>query len=461
MWVKNDIENALNCTINDSHFNKISINSREINKGDIFIGIKGMNFDGNQFASDALKNGASLVIINRLSQEIHSQQVLLVEDTYKDGLLKLAKYKRENHNGTYIGITGSVGKTTTKEMLKCVLQNDVYASHGNLNNHYGLPLSLCNIDNSRFGVFELGMSTPGEISFLSSILRPHIAIITSIGPAHLENFISLDNIAAAKAEIIDGLTPDGFLIVNFDSISLDIILKVAADKNVIGYTMNNHSNAQVSLLKSKIIAIDNLLFTMIDVRYKTLDGYYNQISYKINGIGDDLISNSLAVLTTLILLGLDVNMIMHLDQFKGVSGRGTICHIGTKDILLIDESYNSNPISLGIALKRMSLYSNFTKYKRKIAILGDMLELGTNELELHRKVIDNINKYQIDSVISIGKRMRALYDILDSKVKTAHFETSYDAANVINSYIENCDLVMVKGSNSIKMHNICQAIQNH
>jgi UDP-N-acetylmuramoyl-tripeptide--D-alanyl-D-alanine ligase len=460
MWNKNTLEAALSRQISDGEFKKISIDSRTINSGDVFIAIKGINFDGNNFAATAIKNGASLSIVSSITEDLPTNQLLLVEDTYQDGLIKLATYRRNNHDAIYIGITGSVGKTTTKDMLKHILGSDAYATDGNLNNHYGLPLSLANMNNSKFGVFELGMSAPGEIAFLSSILRPNIAMMTNIAPAHLEKFTSLDGIAAAKAEIIDGLTSDGFLIVNFDSGSLDVILKIAGDRRIIGYSVQGHLGAQVSLIKSEIILINSLLFTVIYAKYKTLDGDSLEIDYKINGIGEDLIINSLGVLSVLLISNLDIAIIKRLESFEIADGRGKIHHVVLQDIYLIDESYNSNPASLAAAFRRMYLYSKFTHYKRKVAILGDMLELGPGELDLHRNLINNIENNEINAVICIGERMRALYDILDSQVKVTHFKTSDDAASEIDKFLQTSDLVMIKGSNGMKMSTICNAIKN-
>ncbi len=457
MWSKNILEAVLEQSVPDKFYNKITIDSRKVSAEDIFIGIKGPTFNGSSFAADAIKSGASLAIVDH-SQD-NSDQFVVVEDTYRDGLMKLATYKRANHQATYIGVTGSVGKTTTKDMLKLVLDN-AYASQGNLNNHYGLPLSLSNIDDSRFCIFELGMNSPGEISCLSTILMPNIAIITGIAPAHLEYFSSIDGIAAAKAEIVDGLAHDGSLIINFDSPSLNVILDAAKDKKIIGYSMKGHPQAQVSLIKSKIIKIDNRLFIEVSAKYATPDGNYCDVNYKIGGVGTDLVSNSLGVLSILIACNLDVNMMNKLENFSAVSGRGKIYHIESPNIQLIDESYNSNPASLAAALHRTNLYSKFTKYKRKVVILGDMFELGKDEVQLHYEVSDDIKKNEIDCVICVGDRMKVLYDIIDAQLKTAYFKTSFDAASNIKNFIKSGDVVMVKGSNGMKMSVICNAIKN-
>ncbi len=459
MWTKNCLEAALQHKILDKQYNKITIDSRKINPGDVFIGIKGPNFNGSNFAADTIKNGASLAIVDHLPDNSDTNQLLVVEDTYRDGLMKLATYKRENHKAIYIGVTGSVGKTTTKDMLKLVL-SDAYVSQGNLNNNYGLPLSLANMDDSQFCIFELGMSTLGEISFLSTTLRPNIAIITGIAPAHLANFSCLDDIAIAKSEIVNGLDNDGFLVVNCDSPSLDIILKIAAGNKVIGYSMTDNLQAQVCLIRSEVVVIDGLLFTSVCAKYTTLDGNNAAINYKIGGIGNDLVSNSLGVLSVLIACNLDANIINKLEDFSSVSGRGQIYHIELFDIQLIDESYNSNPTSLSAALHRVNLYSTFTKYKRKVVILGDMLELGHDEMQLHREMYHDIKKNDIDAVICVGPRMKALYDIVNTQLKVAYFENSSDAVNNIKNLLKSGDIVMVKGSNGMKMSIICNAIKN-
>jgi UDP-N-acetylmuramoyl-tripeptide--D-alanyl-D-alanine ligase len=457
MWSKKSLEAALHQQVPDLQFGKITIDSRNVNKSDIFIGIKGENFDGSNFAIDALTMGASISITSFLPEKYSGDRLIVVENTYSDGLIKLATYKRDNSDATYIGVTGSIGKTTTKEMLKLVLSNS-YASHGNLNNHYGLPLSLSNIDYSDFGIFELGMSSPGEISFLSKILRPDIAIITGIAPAHLEYFTSLDGIAAAKAEIIDGLSDSGVLVVNFDSPSLNVILKYSEEKNVVGYSYQGNAKAMVTLIKSEVVESNGILFTNVSARYGS--GPSDEINYTIRGIGKDLVENSLAILTTLVVANLDLRNIEKLIDFETVNGRGKIHYIESCDVKLIDESYNSNPTSLSAALYRMNLYSQSTKYKRKVAILGDMLELGPNEVDLHCNVINDIKKYEIDSLILVGGRMRYLYEIVDEQFKVAHFNNSTDVVTKIGELIESGDLVMVKGSNGMKMSAICSAIKN-
>jgi UDP-N-acetylmuramoyl-tripeptide--D-alanyl-D-alanine ligase len=455
MWTKNDLEAALTQQVPELHFSKITIDSRVISKGDIFIGIKGENFDGSNFAIEALAKGAGIAITSFVPSGYSGDRIITVEDTYSSGLLKLAKYKRNNSNATYIGVTGSIGKTTTKEMLKLVL-NDSYCSLGNLNNHYGLPLSLANIDNSKFGIFELGMSAPGEISFLSKILMPDIAIITGIAPAHLQYFPSLDGIATAKAEIIDGLSQGGVLVVNFDSPSLNTILQIARGRNIVGYSVNGNRDASIQLVESNVTDIDGTLFTNVSAAY----GRDLNVNYRIKGIGKDLVQNSLAILAVLVTKGLDISLMNKLENFEAVSGRGKPHYIESRNIALLDESYNANPTSLSAALYRMNLYSKSTKYKRKVAILGDMLELGPDEIKMHCNVENDIRSNDIDLIILVGERMKYLYENIKEQFKVVHFNNSSDASSQVVSLLNENDLVMVKGSNWMKMSTISSAIKS-
>lgn len=472
MWTYEKLQAALNNSIantishtrrdmsNTAHraaYNNIVIDSRSAQQGDIFIGIKGPNYDGGLFAADAIKNGASLCLTHFIPEGCDPASFMLLKDTYSDGLLRLANFNRNTKDATYIGVTGSVGKTTTKEMLRLVLK--AYASEGNKNNHYGLPLTLANMDESAYGVFELGMNAPGEISYLSKILRPHIGVITGIAPAHIEFFPSINAIAAAKAEILDGLSE--YLIVNFDSPAIETITHLAKNRKVIGYSTQRIAQdiyGKILIKHSEVICEGDQMKTIVTSDYKTKHEQSKEICYKIGGVGKDLVMNSSAVLGTLLGCDLDVEMIHALEQFNSIAGRGKMTHVAPANIKLVDESYNSNPASLAAALNRIYIYSQYSPYKRKVAVLGDMLELGSEAVRLHKDISKHITDNKIDKVFCVGKMMKELFEMLELDVRGFYSETSDEMALEIVKHLKPFDVVMVKGSKSMMMHKVCAAI---
>ncbi len=488
MWTLNDLITALNKEfqgLSSACYNSVKIDSREVKEGDIFIGIKGPNNDGSTFAKQAIENGAAFCIVNAIPHNCYQfkDKFVIVNDTYQDGLVQLAKYNRniKYKNSTFIGVTGSVGKTTTKEMLKIVfdkLIGNTYATDGNKNNEYGLPLSIANIDdeNLRCGIFELGMSAPGEISYLSKILKPNIGIITSIAPAHLEYFSGLDEIAAAKAEIVEGMPDNSSLIVNFDSPHIDTILKIADDKSnlkIFGYSQSKNNitaDFKITLIGYEILKIDsNSYHTLVSLKYESNEGINGKVKYKIGCIGNEFIVNSMAVFSSLLVYSLahdlDLEKIViamnALKSFHGLKTRGGTIHYQKFDIKVLDDSYNANPTSVAAALNRLSQNFQLSEYKRKIAILGDMLELGEDELKMHRELVKNITDNKIDKVFCIGKRMYELFQILPDHQKGLWFETSDEMSQNIINHIQPFDFIMIKGSFSMQMSKICSAIQKH
>ncbi len=488
MWVINDLMIALNTEFTSrllSHFHAVQIDSRAVNKGDIFIGIKGPNHDGSIFSKQAIENGATLCIVNFIPDECNEFQdkFIVVDDTYQDGLIQLARYNRDikHQNSTFIGVTGSVGKTTTKEMLKIAfdrLIGHTYANKGNQNNEYGLPLSLANIDdeNIKCCIFELGMRGKGEISYLSKILKPHISIITSIAPAHLEFFTGLDKIAAAKAEIVDGIQENGYLIVNFDSPHIDTILHIANKKKnikIFGYSQSiNNINAdyKITLIGYEIVKNDlNIWCTVVHVQYDSIKGHNGEIRYKLGCIGNEFIVNSMAVFSSLLAYSFEyglnfdnlITAMNALESFNGLQTRGCTVHYPKFNIKMLDDSYNANPISVAAALNRLSQNLQYSECQRKIAILGDMLELGEDELQIHRDLINDIKNNQIDKVFCVGKRMYELFKILPEEQQGLWFKTSDEMSQNITNHIKPLDFIMVKGSLSIQMSKICNAIEKH
>lgn len=475
MWTGNDLNNALGIAVRrDEIFTGVRIDSRT--EGEIFIGIKGPNHDGGNFSKQAIENGAKLCLVSSIPEDCLSYQnkFVVVDDTYKNGLLKLAIYNRDVKyaNSFFIGVTGSVGKTTVKEMLRIAFEKllgKVYCSEGNKNNHYGLPLSMANMYDVSCGVFELGMSSPGEISYLSRILKPHISIITSIAPAHMEYFSGLEAIAEAKGEIIDGMQEGGVLIINLDSPHVDKILSITRDKGIktFGYSTRRKNVYKtdfiVTLEKAEIIQSDDgEICTRVILKGQD-DAL---ITYIIGYVGEEFILNSMAVFSTLLSYSTDnkleiLEAMKSLRNFKGLKGRGEAIFFPKNQIKLIDDSYNANPMSVEASIKRLKKIADCSECKRTIAVLGDMLELGEDELKMHRDLLSIIETNGIDKVFCVGERMKELFDILPTEKQGLWFNTSNEMAEAIVKFLQPGDYVMVKGSLSMKMSIICQTLMNN
>ncbi len=471
MWNKKDLEKIFNRGLEiGNNLKGIKIDSRL--QGDIFIGIKGPNHDGSNFSKQAIENGAKLCIVSNIPSDCSDQpeKFIVLNDTYNDGLLKIAQFNRDHKhkNNSFIGVTGSVGKTTTKEMLKIAfsaLLDDAYANDGNLNNHYGLPLSLANMSDAKCSIFELGMSSAGEISFLSKILKPHISIITGIAPAHMESFSGLDQIAAAKAEIVDGMEENGILILNLDSPHADVIIEHAKKHSIKIFGYSLYENDLKVDLK---IVLENQQTTPPGQTLMSVKFNEKRIDYRIGEIGSEFLLNSMAVLGALIAYSDgDLESIKKgmngLESFSGLKGRGKKTFFPQKQITLIDDSYNANPTSVKAAIERFARISNgiSSDSKRSVAVLGDMLELGNDEIEMHKNLIDIISKNNIDKVFCVGNRMYELFKILPKDKQGLWCETAEEMSITIKDLLCDGDCIMVKGSNSMRMSRVCSAIEEH
>ncbi|MCL2566573.1 MAG: UDP-N-acetylmuramoyl-tripeptide--D-alanyl-D-alanine ligase [Alphaproteobacteria bacterium] len=452
-------ENLVKIT-GDFSFKNYSIDTRTIMQGDCFIAIKGNN-DGHQYLQTAIAKGAAALIIE---EEYYKQNTLSFSSLIivKDTLIALAKIASYNakafkeKGGVLIGITGSVGKTTLKEMLAFVLakSNIVSATFGNYNNHIGLPFSVAHIkDEAQFGVYEMGMSSSGEISYLSHILQPQVGIITEITSAHTEFFKDgLDGVAAAKAEIMDGMDAQSLLFLNYDNSYFSFLKEKAIEhgiKKIISFSQSN-KDADIYVESTKLL--ENY---QIEV-YANIFG--EGIVYKINSI-----TQHNAMLAT---LALGIAKKLHADitkalekfiDFKIPKGRGEILQIkfNDKNIVLIDDSYNANPKSMNSAL--LSLQNSQSK---KIIILGSMLELGIRAQEEHIKLKDSLAGISnIKEIILVGDLMEHLYKAI-ADTKAQHFNNTEDAMAYLKNIIEEGDLVFIKGSLGSGVINISKYLQN-
>ena len=435
----------------------ISIDSRTLGKGDAFFAIAGENRDGHDFVEAALASGAGVAVVTRASRGRFSAEApLLAVDDVLGALRDLAAAARARSPAKVIAVTGSVGKTSTKEALRLALSGDgeTHASAASYNNHWGVPLSLARLPASaKYAVFEIGMNHAGEITPLTKLVRPHVAIVTAIAPVHLEYFGTLAKIADAKAEIFSGLEPDGAAVLNRDGEQYARLAKAAKAAGVTRIvSFGEHAKADARLLRH------SLLPDCSTVEARILG---TTVTYKLGAPGLHLVLNSLAVLAAAALAGADLALAaLALNNLKAVPGRGSriVLKLPTGSALLIDESYNANPASMRAAIALLGQMPVGPR-GRRIAVLGDMLELGRKGAVLHRSLAEPIRMAKVDLVFCSGPQMRALWEALPSGARGGYAETAAALEPSVLDAIHDGDAVMVKGSFGSKMGPIVKALE--
>jgi UDP-N-acetylmuramoyl-tripeptide--D-alanyl-D-alanine ligase len=435
----------------------LSIDSRGLAAGDAFFAITGDHRDGHDFVAAALAAKAALAVIaaDRRGQFPGNAPLLVVPNVLA-GLRDLAAAARARTAAQVIGVTGSVGKTGTKEALRLALSKDgeTHASLASYNNHWGVPLSLARCPASaRFAVFEIGMNHEGEIEPLSRLVRPHVAIVTTIAPVHLEYLGSLAKIADAKAEIFFGVEPGGAAIVNRD-IQQFVHLKRRAKEAGIAriVSFGEHNEADARLIKCAL-----------HPRCSTVQANIlgTELTYKIGAPGRHLVINSLAVLAAADLVGADLALAaLALHEIAPVPGRGAPIQIDLPGgpALVIDDSYNANPASMAAALAVLG-QAQIGARGRRIAVLGDMLELGPKGRALHRALVDPVLANAVDLVFCCGPLMQTLWQALPASRRGGYAENSTALQAQVLPAIRAGDAVMVKGSLGSRMAPIVKALQ--
>ena len=435
-------------------FNKAVINSIKLKKNDIFFAIKGKKNDGNNFLKEVFKKKASLAVVNKPNKKFPLSKQVKVKDTLKF-LTECSTSYRDNIRGSIISITGSCGKTTLKEMIGNVMKkiSNTSFSPMSYNNKYGVPLSLFNLkQNKKFGIFEVGMDKKGEIDYLTKILKPDLGIITNISYAHSKNFKSIKEIAEAKSEIIDNIKTDGTLLLNADDYFYEFHKKKALKRNlkIFSFSIKNKEGY------TKLIKVKN-----VNKKYEIFFKLGSEISFFYsNNNSQSYIQNLLATITVLSLF-FDVKKIpkdIFLD-FKLPEGRGDISKLKFKNKIInfIDESYNSNPLSLKTALINFANIN--VKNQKKHVVLGDMLELGRYSPVQHRAISGVINKLNIDKVHVIGRDIKETYQRIKNNKKGLIFNKSLEINDLINKKLSNNDYLMIKGSNSTGLYKFSQILK--
>ncbi|SHF05065.1 UDP-N-acetylmuramoyl-tripeptide--D-alanyl-D-alanine ligase [Devosia limi DSM 17137] len=429
----------------------ISIDSRELGEDALFVAIKGDRFDGHDFVEAAFKNGAVAALVCKGGA---GDGRILVPDAL-EGLRDLARAARQRSRGVVVGVTGSVGKTTTKEAIRVVLSaaGRTHASIKSFNNHWGVPLMLAGMpENADFGVFEMGMSAAGEITPLTQLVRPHIAVITTIAPAHLGAFDSIDGIAAAKAEIFAGVEPGGTAVLNIDHEQAHLLTAAANafGVRIVTYGFAPGADWHVGRLET------------------TGDGSVAEIhhdgaihSLLLNVPGRHMVANAVAAMAVAKIAGVEPDVALTaLAGFGAQPGRGQKLLLGPSDkpLLLVDESYNANTASMTAALDVFG--SQKASNGRKVLVLGDMLELGTESGKLHASLAAAVNASGADRVYLVGTHMAALAEALGGGRVVAHTQTAVEMADILVNDLAYGDAVMVKGSKGVGLAGIVDKIRN-
>jgi UDP-N-acetylmuramoyl-tripeptide--D-alanyl-D-alanine ligase len=418
----------------------VTFDSREVGPGDLFVAMPGTVHDGHKFVDAAFASGAAGAIVSQPVDGAH----VLVADTF-EALRALGRASRERCSATILGVTGSVGKTSTKEALYAALDRcrpgKVHRSVKSYNNHTGVPLSLARMPrDADFAVLEMGMNNAGEIAALTRLIRPNVALITAIAPAHIENLGSEEAIADAKAEIFDGLEPDGIAIVPNDTPHRDRLVK-AARRHADRIITFGSGDADVHAVHA--VSADgggSLISAALLER---------ELTFTISQRGEHWVSNALAVLAAVEAVGEDVAVAgLALADLGGLKGRGErhMIAVDGGEVLLVDESYNANPASMNATLKSLGNEKDVT---RRIAVLGPMRELGEHSDALHAGLAPAVLDAHVDELILIGAEMRPLAEQVVGKVSLDLVDSVEEATAALAARLHPGDAVLVKASNSV------------
>jgi UDP-N-acetylmuramoyl-tripeptide--D-alanyl-D-alanine ligase len=459
LWTGRDIADALDLSSPDAdgvRVSGVSIDSRTLQRGDLFVAIKGERMDGRRFVGAAFGNGAAAAIVDLAFEpaSASSDALFRVPDTL-EALNALARQSRERSKARVIAVTGSVGKTGTKEMLRTMLSTSgsTHASEKSYNNLWGVPLSLARMPrDAAFGVFEIGMNHAGEITPLTRLVRPHSAIVTWVAPVHIEFFKSVSEIADAKAEIFDGFEQGGTAILPANNEHFARLAAHARAKEARVVTFGESAGVDARLLAFEPAETGSLV---------TAEILGSRLAFRIGARGRHLALNALAALSAAKLAGASLEAAAQsLAHFEAPEGRGrsVTFHSPEGPVLVIDESYNANPASMRAALEVLRTAGRGT-CARRIAVLGDMLELGHEAPQFHADLASAVDSDGIDLVFCAGPLMAHLYERLPRHKRGGWACTSEDLSSVLLDRVRGGDAVMIKGSLGSRMGQLADALR--
>lgn len=463
LWLSGDAVGATGGeATRDFAITGVSIDTRTIQEGDLFVALKAAR-DGHDFVAMAFEKGAGAALVTHRPAGVSEDAPLLIVPDVLAALEDLGRAARARVKGKVLAITGSVGKTSAKEMARTVLagQGKTHAAEASYNNHWGVPLTLARMPaDTDFAVIEIGMNHPGEIAPLAQLARPHVAMITTVAAAHLEAFDNIEGIAREKAAIFDGLEPGGTAIVNCDLDTTPILrdAAAAAGAQIVGFGQGGDwVPDSIKLSEGTTI-----------VQASTPDG---PLLFKLNTAGRHFAMNGLGILAAAQALGANpVEGALDIGHWLPPAGRGTLEYVifdpatEGESLSLLDDAFNANPTSLTAALEVLASYrptdgvGRIVK-GRRVAILGDMLELGPDEIALHAQMADDPSIAQIDLIHCAGRRMQALYEALPEEKRGRWTENAETLAVDASHLADAGDVVLVKGSKGSKVSLVVDALR--
>ncbi|HSV00821.1 MAG TPA: UDP-N-acetylmuramoylalanyl-D-glutamyl-2,6-diaminopimelate--D-alanyl-D-alanine ligase [Roseiarcus sp.] len=435
----------------------VSIDSRTLEAGDLFFAIKGDAHDGHDHVARAFEAGAAAAVVSRRrARELAALGPVFAVDDTLEAMKRLAVAARARSKAKIVGVTGSVGKTTAKEMLRAMLSacGSTHASAASYNNHWGVPLTLARLPAEvRFGVFEMGMNHAGEIAPLTRMARPHAALVTMIAPVHIEHLGSIEAIADAKAEIFPGLEPHGTAILNRDAPQFERLKTAAAARGARVWSFGHGVECDGQLLEVEATEGGSR------VRARVLG---HELAFEIGAPGMHMAQNALGALLVAEALGADLEAsAAALGGFSPQKGRGERFLLPTPDgpATIIDESYNANPVSMRAALALLGAARPGPK-GRRIAVIGDMLELGPKAAAMHAELAADLRASNVDLLFGAGPLTRALFDAAPASMRAAWTERSSELTDEVARTLRGGDIAMVKGSNGSRMGPLVAALRD-
>jgi len=456
LWTWGDLAAASGAATDDSPpvaITGFSLDTRTLAPGDVFVALRDQR-DGHAFVTRAFERGAAAALVERGYARNASDGALLRVHDPLEALRSIARAARARSQADIVAVTGSVGKTGTKEALRECLSRlgATHAAEKSFNNHWGVPLTLARMPaRARYGVFEIGMNHAGEIAPLSKLVRPRVAVITTVEPVHLQFFASVAGIAEAKAEIFAGLDAGGTAVLNRDNAFFDLLQRRAREVRARIVSFGRHVDADVRPEVWALGADGSDIVVRVGGK---------RIAYRLAAPGAHIAQNSLAVVAALFALGADVEAaVPALAGITAAKGRGARRELSLEDgaLLLIDESYNANPASMRSALAAMATVPR-QRFKRRIAVLGDMLELGDDSARLHEDLKEPVDAAEVDLVFACGLHMQRLYAALPNARRGEWGPTSQDILGPLVAAVHGGDVVMIKGSLGSRMEPLVEAL---
>ena len=460
LWTQSELGAALGAAASaplSARVAGVSIDSRTLESGDLFFAIRGDAHDGHDHVARAFEAGAAAAVVSReRARELAVLgPVLAVDDTLK-AMVRLGVAARARSKAKIVGVTGSVGKTTAKEMLRAMLSacGLTHASAASYNNHWGVPLTLARMPaDARFGVFEIGMNHAGEIAPLTRMARPHVALVTTIAPVHIEHLGSIEAIADAKAEIFLGLEPHGTAVLNRDAPQFERLAKAATSRSARVLSFGHSADCDARLLELEAIDAGSRAKARVLGR---------EFTFELGAPGAHMAQNALGALLAAEALGADLEACAAaLQFFSPQKGRGERFLLPMADgpATIIDESYNANPASMRAALALLAAAKPGPK-GRRIAVIGDMLELGPKAAAMHAELAADLSASKVDLLFGAGPLTRALYEAAPASMRAAWTERSSELTDEVARTLRGGDIAMVKGSNGSRMGPLVAALRD-